>query len=371
MPVRHVLVVDDSKSARLMLRKMLQGLGLTVDTADSAEEALSYLHSQKPDAIFMDHTMPGMDGLTALRQIHSRTETAAIPVAMYTSKDDPAYQDEARAAGAISVLTKPATPEALSALLEQMHALLDAAAHTGPALAAVEAGVSAEWVEKLITEKSERLFYDAVESQVLPLINDVVAKLRLELELSQEDISSRIAAQMLETRLATWQPSAPEPMNIEGPVETALRTQLPSLVEEQLKTFQQQGQADHEKRVREIANQVCKSELHEFSGQLVRQLSTRFTDAVRKMGASARDQAVDAARESALTAAREVALQAIADAKVVTSANAEESPTAAAQRAARDLWTEAQRSLRQRIYWTAGAAAALGMGAALLVYGLR
>ena len=49
MPVRHVLVVDDSKSARLMLRKMLQGLGLTVDTADSAEEALSYLHSQQPE----------------------------------------------------------------------------------------------------------------------------------------------------------------------------------------------------------------------------------------------------------------------------------------------------------------------------------
>ena len=68
MPVRHVLVVDDSKSARLMLRKMLQGFGMTVDTAESGEEALNYLRDRQPDAIFMDHTMPGIDGLTAVRQ---------------------------------------------------------------------------------------------------------------------------------------------------------------------------------------------------------------------------------------------------------------------------------------------------------------
>ena len=43
MPIRHVLVVDDSKSARLMLRKILQNLGMTVDTADSAEEALEWI----------------------------------------------------------------------------------------------------------------------------------------------------------------------------------------------------------------------------------------------------------------------------------------------------------------------------------------
>ena len=82
MPVRHVLVVDDSKSARLMLRKMLQGFGLTVDIAETAEEAINYLHSKRPDAIFMDHTMPGMDGLTAVRRIHGDPQTANIPVVM-------------------------------------------------------------------------------------------------------------------------------------------------------------------------------------------------------------------------------------------------------------------------------------------------
>ena len=124
MPVRHVLVVDDSKSARLMLRKMLQGFGLTVDTVESAEEALNYLRSQRPDAIFMDHTMPGMDGLTAVRRIHADPDTAAIPVAMYTSKEEPAYRSEAYAAGAMDVLTKPAVPDVLGAMLERMSAFV-------------------------------------------------------------------------------------------------------------------------------------------------------------------------------------------------------------------------------------------------------
>ena len=129
MTVRHVLVVDDSKSARLMLRKILQGLGMTVDMAESAEDALNYLRSQRPDAIFMDHTMPGMDGLEALRRIKNDPVTVQIPVAMYTSKDEPAYRNEALGAGAIDVLTKPATTQALGALLERMNALLDAAPH--------------------------------------------------------------------------------------------------------------------------------------------------------------------------------------------------------------------------------------------------
>ena len=58
----------------------------------------------------MDHTMPCMDGLTTVRQIKNSPATASIPVAMYTSKDEPSYQDEAQAAGAVGVLSKPAIP---------------------------------------------------------------------------------------------------------------------------------------------------------------------------------------------------------------------------------------------------------------------
>jgi CheY-like chemotaxis protein len=271
-----------------MLRKILQSLGMTVDTVDSGEEALDYLRGQKPDVIFMDHTMPGMDGLTALRRIQSNPDTAAIPVAMYTSKDEPAYRNEAHAAGAVDVLSKPATLEALGVILERMSSLLDATVRSPEALASVSEGVTAEWIEKLILEKSERVFYDAVESQVLPLINDVLAKLRMELELNQEETSGRIASQIVETRLASWQPP-PTPADAQETVETVLRAQLPPLLEERLKTYRREGQAETERLTRGIATQVCQSRLHEFTDQLVKPLSARFAEEVRNAGVAAQE----------------------------------------------------------------------------------
>lgn len=370
MSIRHVLVVDDSKSARLMLRKILQNLGMTVDTADSAEEALDYLRKKKPDVIFMDHTMPGMDGLTALRRIRSEPATAAIPAAMYTSKDEPAYRNEAHAAGAVDVLTKPATPEALSALLERMNTLLDAATHSPEPPTPASEEVTAEQVEKLVLEKSEQFFYDAVESQVLPLVNDVIAKLRLELELNQEEVSNRIAARVVETRLASWRPPPPPPVDAQGAVETVLRTRLPQLLEERLKTFQREGRLETERLVREIATQICQSQLSTFTNQLVPQLSARFTEALRKAEITIREAAVAAAHETALAAGREAALQAVAEAHAASS-SVEESPAAAAARMTRKMLEEAQRHWQRRMYLAAAGAAAVGSGVALLVYVLK
>lgn len=367
MPVRHVLVVDDSKSARLMLRKMLQGFGLIVDTVDSAEEALNYLRGQRPDAIFMDHTMPGLDGLAAVRQIKRDSALAAIPVTMYTSKDESAYQDEARAAGAIGVLVKPATPDALGAILDQMNVLFDAAialATTAPLsapLAPVGETATTAQFEKLALEKAELVVYDAIESQVLPLINDVIAKLRRDLGTGQEELCGRIAARVCEAQFAKWQPPAPDPRDARSAAEAAVRAQLPALLDERFQAFQREGRTEIEKRASEVANQVCQSQLHELSERLVRQLSARFTEAAHN--------AEEGAREAALQAARDVALQAVAETGID---NADEKSAAmAAEQAFHRLWVVAKRDMQRRVYLAAGWAALIGVGAAVLVYSLR
>lgn len=374
MPVRHVLVVDDSKSARLMLRKMLQGLNLTVDTVDSAEEALNYLRGQRPDAIFMDHTMPGMDGLTAVRQIRGNPANAAIPIAMYTSKEEAGYLDEARAAGAIGVLIKPAMPETLGALLKQMHAAFDAAqkptappAPPAPPPAPI-AGVSAptgeaatvEWVEKVTLEKAEQVFYEAIESQVLPLINDVVVKLRRELEANQEQIGERVAIRVCEARLAEWRSPAPQLVEVGPAVDAALQTQLPPMLESRLEALRSEGRVMVEEVAREVATEVCQNQLHELSERLVRQLSARFAEATQKAGIVAREAAMEAFRE-AMPASGEVA----------AADFSQESAAAAAREAAQGLWAEVQHGLRRRVYLAAVLAAAAGIGAAMLAYVLR
>ncbi len=117
---KTALVVDDSKLARYVLKEMLLELGMKVETAESAEEALGSLSAFRPDVIFMDHMMPGMDGFQAVQAIKSDPKTATIPILMYTSKDEGVYVNQARALGAVGVLPKKLKPVQLEKVLVQL-----------------------------------------------------------------------------------------------------------------------------------------------------------------------------------------------------------------------------------------------------------
>lgn len=119
MNKKHALIVDDSKSARFALKRMLDELNLEVDTVESAAEAIRYLQQQQPDIIFMDHMMPGMDGFEAVKQIKNNPQTALIPIMMYTSKGGDVYMSQARALGAVGIIRKTIAPvELRDSLLE-------------------------------------------------------------------------------------------------------------------------------------------------------------------------------------------------------------------------------------------------------------
>lgn len=106
MATKRALIVDDSKTAQHRLKKLLRSYDLDIVAVDSAESALSYLSSSVPDVVFMDHLMPGMDGFRALQIIKSHPATATIPVIMYTSKSGDVYTSQARALGALDVVSK-------------------------------------------------------------------------------------------------------------------------------------------------------------------------------------------------------------------------------------------------------------------------
>lgn len=106
MPTKRALIVDDSTTAQYRLKKMLRVYDLQIDAVDSGEAALLHLANTVPDVIFMDHLMPGMDGFRALQIIKSHPETAMIPVIMYTSKSGDLYTGQARALGALDVISK-------------------------------------------------------------------------------------------------------------------------------------------------------------------------------------------------------------------------------------------------------------------------
>jgi len=118
---KSALIVDDSRTAQLILQKMLEKQHLRVDTADSAEAAIEYLTRHAPDAIFMDHMMPGMDGFQAIEVIKQNPRTATIPIVMYTSKGGELYVSQARALGAVGVLPKDVRSAELNRVLQQLH----------------------------------------------------------------------------------------------------------------------------------------------------------------------------------------------------------------------------------------------------------
>jgi CheY-like chemotaxis protein len=125
MGVKRALIVDDSKSARVFLARILEKYEIDVDSAENAESAIEYLGHHRPDVIFMDHMMPGMDGFQAVQAIKNNPRTATIPIMMYTSQEGELYLGQARALGAVGVMPKQIKPADVSKVLYQLHLVQD------------------------------------------------------------------------------------------------------------------------------------------------------------------------------------------------------------------------------------------------------
>ena len=106
---KQALIVDDSRVARMSLRKVLSSHDVEITEASSAEEAISYFETSQrhPDIIFMDVMMDGMDGLSATKQIKANPTLNNIPIVVCTGTETELGNENALAAGAVSVLTKP------------------------------------------------------------------------------------------------------------------------------------------------------------------------------------------------------------------------------------------------------------------------
>ena len=107
MPVRKIMVVDDSPTERHVLCEMLAKAGYLVVTAESGEEALAKAKLEKPDLILMDVVMPGMNGYQATRTLTREEATRDIPVIMVTSKNQETDKIWGMRQGALDYLTKP------------------------------------------------------------------------------------------------------------------------------------------------------------------------------------------------------------------------------------------------------------------------
>jgi len=248
MHVKHVLVVDDSKSARFMLRKMLGKINLTADLAESGEEALTYLQANQPDAIFMDHMMPGMNGLETVEKIKENPQTAVIPVVMYTSQDGEEYKKNIISYGIADILPKPASADNLSsvvrkindlpeATLGQINQIEDKQQASNDALQPI----ATDEIEKIVRKTAESAVAAAVRVQVMAATVQQLSRFKKELkaQLCDKEEAQIISEKVFDDSIKTFSDS----------ISTQIQDALSSLSDEMSELHEQTSTAKQSGRI--------------------------------------------------------------------------------------------------------------------------
>lgn len=118
-----VLVVDDSPMARKMLVKALpESWDVAITQASNGKEALAAYRAGKVDVMFLDLTMPEMDGYQVLEAL--RQEDLNCLVIVVSADIQPAAQERVRQLGAIAFLKKPVKADEVKAVLKEYGVLL-------------------------------------------------------------------------------------------------------------------------------------------------------------------------------------------------------------------------------------------------------
>lgn len=182
--MKTILVVDDSKTARLTLKRKLEALqNVQVEMADSGEAAIELLqHNTPPDLIFMDVLMGSMSGYEAAATILKNPVMADVPIVMCTSKDAQEDRDEAARNGAKGFIIKPISDEALAEVwrdlvLNRVHAApVSAPSVTAP----VQKPVSLAVPTPEITEVAEAMPQIVITAELEALVRQMVEQSNLQ-----------------------------------------------------------------------------------------------------------------------------------------------------------------------------------------------
>jgi twitching motility two-component system response regulator PilH len=115
MPIKNILIVDDSPTERHVLTELLQKAGYTVQIAEDGDSGVAKAKQIKPDLIIMDVVMPGTNGFQATRALTRDDDTKDIPVILCTTKDQETDKVWGMRQGAHDYVTKPVDQPALLA----------------------------------------------------------------------------------------------------------------------------------------------------------------------------------------------------------------------------------------------------------------
>ena len=115
-----VMLVEDYRDTREMMRHMLELNGCRVVEASNGQEAIELSQRDELDLVLMDLNMPVLDGFTATLRIREYERTRDVPVVALTAFDTAEFRAAAGAVGCCDFVVKPLDPEHLIALITRL-----------------------------------------------------------------------------------------------------------------------------------------------------------------------------------------------------------------------------------------------------------
>lgn len=105
---KKILVIDDDPGVREVVQRSLKRDGVIVDTAGGSDEIMPLAPERRPDLVFLDLKLPGLDGPSLLEEI--RSSWGNIPVIVITGFPDGELMERALTHGPVTLLSKPSSP---------------------------------------------------------------------------------------------------------------------------------------------------------------------------------------------------------------------------------------------------------------------
>jgi CheY-like chemotaxis protein len=116
---KKILVVDDSKTALMMEREILERrTKYQCVTANDGLEAIEKAQQERPDLILMDVVMPRMNGFDACKKMRQQPSTREIPIVLVTTRGEESYMEAGFQSGCNDYITKPVNGTELVALIQ-------------------------------------------------------------------------------------------------------------------------------------------------------------------------------------------------------------------------------------------------------------
>ena len=313
---KQAFLVDDSKSARIVLGRLLKKNGFDeVEMAESGEQAIEHLKNLSPDAIFVDFQMAGMDGLETITELKKDKRFANTPMVMCTANEGDRYVKAAVEHGALGILAKPPTDESLKAIIqlietegqktaavsqieEKPATLVESSVSEGRKTAAVsevdakaatpvESGLSEAQIRDLASQAArstaagiaqekadaiaKEVARDTVSEMLEPLVSSLLDRRLAMIKPPKVDIETLgvepLVSSLLDKRLAAIEPPK---MDLEALGVEALVT---SLIDERFETL--------DKRLEKI--KPPKLDLEALRGEVVSQVNRNLEEFVRQI----------------------------------------------------------------------------------------